>query len=37
MGEVDVKVRKRKKLVDRIRSMSDVWMKIEFAEFGVKP
>ena len=37
MGEVDVQIRKRKKLMDPIRSMSDVWKKIEYAEFGVKP
>ena len=29
--------RKRKKLIDQIRSMSDVWKKIEVAEYGVKP
>ena len=36
-GEVDVQIRKRKKLIDQIRSMSDVWKKIEWADFGVKP
>ena len=37
MGEVDVQIGKRKKLIDQIRSMSDVWKKMEHAEFGVKP
>ena len=33
-GEVDVQIRKRKKLIDQIRSMSDVW---ENADLGVTP
>ena len=35
MGEVDVQIRKRKKLIDQIRSMSDLWKKIERADFGL--
>ena len=37
MVEVDVQIRKRKKLLDQFISISDVWKKIEYAEFGVKP
>ena len=37
MVEVDVQIRKRKKLLDQFTSMSDVWKKIEYAEFGAKP
>ena len=37
MGEVDVQIRKRKKLIDQIESMSDVWKKVENADFGVTP
>ena len=37
MGEVDVHIRKRKNLMDQIGSMSDVWKKIERADFGVYP
>ena len=32
-----VQIRKRKKLIDQIRSMSDVWKKVENADFGVTP
>ena len=37
MVEVDVHIRKRKKLLHQIISISDVWKNIEYAEFGVKP
>ena len=37
LGEVDLKIRKRKKLIDQITSMSDVRKKIEGADFGVRP
>ena len=37
MGEVDVQIRKRKKLIDQTRSMCDVWERIECADFGVGP
>ena len=36
MGEVDVQIRKRKKLDQQI-SMTDVWKEIECADFRVKP
>ena len=34
MGDADVQIRKRKKLIDQIRSMSDVCKKVENADFG---
>ena len=34
MGEDDVQIRKRKKLTDQVRSMSDVWKRIECTDFG---
>ena len=37
IDEVDVQIRKRKKLIDQIRSMSDVWKKVENADLGVTP
>ena len=37
MAVVDVQIRKRKKLIDQIRPMSDVWKKMECADLGVKP
>ena len=37
MVEVDVHIRKRKKLLHQIISISDVWKNIEYAEFGAKP
>ena len=32
-----MQIRTRKKLTDQIRSMSDVWKKVENADFGVTP
>ena len=37
MGEVDMEIRKRKQLIDQIRSMRYVWKKMECVDFGVEP
>ena len=37
MGDVDVQIRKRKKSIDQIRSMCDVWKKVACADFRVMP
>ena len=36
MGEVNVQIRKRKKLMDHIRSTSDVWKRSKCVGFGVR-